>query len=729
MTTRLARGRLAAALALLWTATALASAAAETRTGTVQILTADDFASGTAEHVVTLVSARGETTVLRVAPDASAGLETGARVAVQGTPDGDVFAVERVEVLAAAPAEVPSVSGDTKVIAILLKFLDTATEPYTVAQVQDKMFGASGTSAYYAEASYGAHTLSGVVTPWLTATVNTPTTCDYSTVASQAVARAQAAGYNLGSYQKQVYIFPHLPCGWSGLGGGSQAWINQAASVLVIGHELGHCFGLGHSSSLDCGAVVLGGSCTVSEYGDRFSIMGNSAARHFPAHYKSLLGYLPPGTFPVHSSGSAIYTIQPIESPGASIYAVQIPLPESSYTYWLEYRQPIGFDAGLTGNPVSGALMHIGPGYPAYSCYSCLLDMTPVTAGGFADAALPIGETYTDAAAGLHVTPLSSDGSGLVVQVELGPSPPFGVDRHTVAGSGYPNGVLENYEVATVEPSYLNPGASDAVMTGTATAFTGPAGATYSITDAAADYGTVAPGARGSCFDATANCYAVQVFAATRPAQHWDASFQETLSNASVRTWPLHVGGSFSDTPSSRGDYRYVENVFHHGITSGCGGTAFCPDSSVTRAQMSVFLLRAEHGPAYVPPPATGQVFSDVPANAFAASWIERLAAEGITAGCGNGDAFCPGAAVTRAQMAVFLLKTEHGSAWTPPPASGVFTDVPASNPFAAWIESLQDEGVTAGCGGGAFCPSQATRRGQMAVFLTKTFGLILYGP
>jgi len=267
------------------------------------------------------------------------------------------------------------------------------------------------------------------------------------------------------------------------------------------------------------------------------------------------------------------------------------------------------------------------------------------------------------------------------------------------------------------------------VMTGTATAFTGPAGATYSITDSTADYGTVAPGARASCFDATANCYAVQVFAATRPAQHWDASFQETLSDASVRTWPLHVGGSFADTPSSRGDYRYVENVFHHGITSGCGGAAFCPDSSVTRAQMSVFLLRAEHGSGYVPPPATGQVFADVPSNAFAAAWIERLAAEGITAGCGNGDGFCPGAAVTRAQMAVFLLKTEHGSAWTPPPASGVFTDVPASNPFAAWIEALQDEGVTAGCGGGAYCPSQATRRGQMAVFLTKTFGLLLYGP
>ncbi len=728
MRTRLARGRPAAAVALLWTAAAFVSAATETRSGTVQILTADDFASGHAEHIVTLVSARGSMTALKLPPGVS--VDSGARVAVHGSPEGDGFAVESVEVLEPSPAELPAVTGNTKVIAILLKFMDTGTEPFTVAQVQDKMFGPSGTSAYYAEASYGAHTLSGVVTNWLTATINTPTTCDYITVANQAVARAQDAGYNPGSYQKQVYIFPHLPCGWLGLGGGSQAWINQSNTVLVIGHELGHCFGLGHSSSLDCGDVVLGPPpCSMSEYGDRFSIMGNSAARHFPAHYKYLLGYLPPGTYPTHASGSAVYTIAPIETSGANLYAVQIPVPESQYTYWLEYRQPIGFDAGMSGNPVSGALVHLGPGYPAYTCYSCLLDMTPTSANGFADAALAVGETYTDASATLHVTPLSADASGLVVQVELGPAPPFAVDRHATPGHIYPNGVLETGEVATVEPSYLNTGVADVIMSGAATAFTGPAGATYSIGDPDADYGTVPAGERASCFDATANCYAVLVSAATRPALHWDATFEETLSDASVRTWSLHIGGSFSDASASRGDYRYVETVFHHGITSGCGTGVFCPDASVSRAQMTVFLLRAEHGSAYAPPPATGQVFSDVPANAFAASWIERLAAEGITAGCGNGTKFCPTDPVTRAQMAAFLLKTEHGSSWTPPPATGEFTDVPISNPFAPWVEAFKDEGVTAGCGGGAYCPNQATRRGQMAIFLTKTFGLQLYGP
>ena len=267
-------------------------------------------------------------------------------------------------------------------------------------------------------------------------------------------------------------------------------------------------------------------------------------------------------------------------------------------------------------------------------------------------------------------------------------------------------------------------------MTGVATEFSGPgAGATYSITDSSADYGTVPPGERLSCFDATGDCFTVMVFAATRPSLHWDATFEETLSDTVVRTWPIHVGRSFADVPSTRGDYRYVETVFHHGITSGCGGTSYCPENDITRAQMAVLLLRAEHGAAYVPPPASGTVFADVPANAFGAAWIEQLAGEGITAGCGSGANFCPSAPVTRAQMAVFLLKTSHGSSWTPPAASGDFTDVPVSNPFAPWVEARKDEGVPAGCGVNVYCPSAATRRGQMATFLTKTFGLNLYGP
>jgi hypothetical protein len=76
--------------------------------------------------------------------------------------------------------------------------------------------------------------------------------------------------------------------------------------------------------------------------------------------------------------------------------------------------------------------------------------------------------------------------------------------------------------------------------------------------------------------------------------------------------------------------------------------------------------------------------------------------------------------------MAVFLLKTKEGSAYAPPPATGVFGDVPADDTFAPWIEELYHRNVTGGCQAAPplYCPDQPNTRGQMAVFLTKTFGL-----
>jgi len=79
----------------------------------------------------------------------------------------------------------------------------------------------------------------------------------------------------------------------------------------------------------------------------------------------------------------------------------------------------------------------------------------------------------------------------------------------------------------------------------------------------------------------------------------------------------------------------------------------------VTRAQMAVFLLKTLEGSAYAPPPATGSIFDDVPVGAFAAAWIEEVAARGITGGCQvSPPLYCPGAPNTRGQMAVFLTKT-----------------------------------------------------------------------
>jgi predicted outer membrane repeat protein len=150
----------------------------------------------------------------------------------------------------------------------------------------------------------------------------------------------------------------------------------------------------------------------------------------------------------------------------------------------------------------------------------------------------------------------------------------------------------------------------------------------------------------------------------------------------------------------------------------------YCPNANVNRAQMAVFLLRAKYGDAYLPPAAGGSMFGDVPAEYWAAAWIEQLAAEGITGGCGN-DNYCPETIVTRDQMAILLLRGKYGDGYLPPTAGGVlFGDVPADHWAAAWIEQLANEGVTGGCGDGNYCPSMAVTRGQMAVFLVKAFDL-----
>jgi hypothetical protein len=189
--------------------------------------------------------------------------------------------------------------------------------------------------------------------------------------------------------------------------------------------------------------------------------------------------------------------------------------------------------------------------------------------------------------------------------------------------------------------------------------------------------------------------------------------------------WASSSGAQvFDDVPADYWAYNFVEILVANGITAGCGNDNFCPEDSVSRDQMAVFLERGMNGSGYVPPPATGNVFLDVGAGDFAAGFIEQLYNDGITAGCGN-NSYCPDAEVSRAQMAVFLLRAKYGSGYSPPAATGVFSDVDLSYWAVHWIEALASEGITAGCGNGNFCPEGTVTRAQMAVFLVRTFGLV----
>ena len=98
---------------------------------------------------------------------------------------------------------------------------------------------------------------------------------------------------------------------------------------------------------------------------------------------------------------------------------------------------------------------------------------------------------------------------------------------------------------------------------------------------------------------------------------------------------------------------------------------------------------------------------------------LEELYARSILLGCDDQLA-CPGANLTRAQMAAFLRR-----ALNLPEGPDAFADDDGTWAEAD-INALAAAGITSGCGGGDFCPSESVTRAQMAAFLRRAFGLPL---
>ena len=146
-----------------------------------------------------------------------------------------------------------------------------------------------------------------------------------------------------------------------------------------------------------------------------------------------------------------------------------------------------------------------------------------------------------------------------------------------------------------------------------------------------------------------------------------------------------------------------------------CGGRMFCPGEPIKRSDMAVWIVRALDGKD--PAAVSGTRFDDVDASGFHGPFIERMAELEVTRGCGDGTGFCPDRNVTRAQMAVFLSRAYR----LPEAPDPGFADVPADAWYAADVARLAASKITVGCGDGAgFCPGQDTTRGQMATFLHR---------
>ena len=177
----------------------------------------------------------------------------------------------------------------------------------------------------------------------------------------------------------------------------------------------------------------------------------------------------------------------------------------------------------------------------------------------------------------------------------------------------------------------------------------------------------------------------------------------EPLTRADLAVWMVRVvdGEDPSGIPGTRfldivgtghPHWMFIERLAELGITKGCttDGQRFCPDDSVTRAQMASFLVRAFNLSAAEQPAG----FTDVVAGAAHTSNIDALAASGVTRGCSTEPLrYCPQDPVTRAQMASFLVRgSEAAVVWTiSEPLTRCATDWYGAGRISAYVSNTTD--------------------------------------
>ncbi len=343
--------------------------------------------------------------------------------------------ISGLEVLAAGSQGATSTSttsvlsgttGEQKVLVLLLNFQDNAAaQPWSLQEVEQMVFGQ--VNDYYQETSYGQTWLSGDVRGYYTLPVNT--SCDYFGIDSYAQQAAIDNGIDLNQYQRLIYMLPeNESCGWRGQGtvGGnpSRAWLNGELNLMTIGHELGHNLGLKHAKELSCGSGYISEDCVAITYGDTLDIMGKSEA-HFNVFNKERLGWLTPERGEIITADAdGSYMLEPYEinpagvAKGLKVRRGTDPVTGEPLWYYLEYRQPFGFDSFLAGKAVTdGVLVHLNNSAEDIES-SQLLDMTPKSAlYDLDDAALVSGQSYSDANAGVSITTEWADNSAVSIDV------------------------------------------------------------------------------------------------------------------------------------------------------------------------------------------------------------------------------------------------------------------------------------------------------------------------
>jgi hypothetical protein len=411
------------------------------RSGRLVVLHADRL-DGTSTRRWTLVSGTSHVPV-RLPPDAW--VEPGTRVRLEGTMRNGALvladSLTAVTALGASPlaADPPATAAAPAVrntAVILVGYSNLAWNGITNPQANDLVFGdpaarPDSLNAYYQEQTYGQLAFSGRVFGPVTIS-SASSSCE--NVYPNAQLAEQAAGVSDVAYQHFVFVFPQVSsCLWAGQAeiGGRYVWINGVFATRVLAHELGHNLGLAHAGGLYCtsaaSVVSISSSCDARghAYDDPFDAMGRApVVRQMSMAHKLELHLLPATAVKVVGA-SGTYRLAPMETLTGTPELLRIPKPGGG-SYYVEYRSPLGF-FDSQAPPLQGVLVRtdVTP-TNGNDPDTALIDMHPATAGDWNDAAMDVGQIFSDPLSNVTIQNTGQDASGatLALNVPLDTVPP-----------------------------------------------------------------------------------------------------------------------------------------------------------------------------------------------------------------------------------------------------------------------------------------------------------------
>lgn len=338
------------------------------------------------------------------------------------------------------------VSGSHPWVSIMCKFSDYADEPRSLAYFQDMYSGSwPGLDHYWREVSYNMANVAGsLATGWYTLpqprsyyVINGRLDFDRAAqdctgAADPYVNFAGMAGINL-MFNTDLDGYAWGGTWYLTLDGVSKSWPITweppwgYANIMVIAHEMGHGFGLPHSS----GSYGL-------TYDNRWDVMSDGwtdcsratdvtygcLGQHTIVYHKDILGWIPPSQKFIASGGTASITLERLSLPVTSNYKMaQIPIGGSTTRFYtVEVRQQTGYDAKLPGQAVIIHQVDIGRDRPAN-----VIDADGNGNTGDAGAMWTVGETFSDPINGIsvHVSSATATGYEVVITAPLNPPGTF----------------------------------------------------------------------------------------------------------------------------------------------------------------------------------------------------------------------------------------------------------------------------------------------------------------